>query len=83
MHAYVHERPEVHYVAHGAGKLHAGHKVAHLHHVAAQQRLGQLVPGVAARLLQLPEYILQRGHAYAAFLGGLVHAYPFKLIGQL
>ena len=58
--AQVYECAEINDVAHGASQLHAGFEVVQPHDVTAQQRLGQAVAHVAARLTQLGNDIVQR-----------------------
>ena len=56
----VYECAEINDVAHSAGQFHAGFEVVQPHDVTAQQRLGQAVAHVAARLTQLGDDIVQR-----------------------
>ena len=83
MNADIHKSAEVDDVADGAFQLHARFQILHPHHVGAQQRRGQFVPGIPAGLGQLRRDILQGGQAdpqllRQGFLSPLLH--PFGQI---
>ncbi len=63
MDANVHKCAEIRYIANGTLELHARHKICHVHHIFAEQRLRQLVTGVTTRFVQLCHNVLQRRNA--------------------
>ena len=80
--ADVYKGAKVNHIAHRPCENHPRLQIPDCHHIPAEKGSGQLLPGVPARLFQLPGHVPQGGNAHAAGGSRLLPAQGIHLLAK-